>query len=219
MMLLPIPAPPHRGGCLCGAVRYRYDAAPIAVVACHCRDCQKLTGATNLLTIYADRTAFVHEQGELARYRKRADSGREADYSRCASCGTRVWHEPHSAPQWVFIAAGTLAGRPPIVLLREDNVRRGFFEETEFIAVRRRLAPDLADFVTFLHVTGWRWRSEAARLRWTESPSRRSCSEASRDVTVPRPPSSSGRVRPRIAVEPCRHPPRSSTTRPIRRSD
>jgi len=41
-------------------------------------------------------------------YRKRADSGREADYSRCASCGSRVWHEPHSAPQWVFIAAGTL---------------------------------------------------------------------------------------------------------------
>lgn len=103
-----IPAPPHRGGCLCGAVRYSYDAAPLATVACHCHDCQKLTGATNLLTVYADRTAFRHEQGELARYRKRTDSGREAVYSRCANCGTRVWHEPDSAPQWVFIAAGTL---------------------------------------------------------------------------------------------------------------
>ena len=104
----PIPAPPHRGGCLCGAVRYSYNAAPLATVACHCRDCQKTTGATNFLTIYADRTAFRHEQGELARYRKRADSGREADYVRCATCGTRVWHEPLAAPQWVFIAAGTL---------------------------------------------------------------------------------------------------------------
>ena len=75
------------GGCLCGAVRYSYDAAPLATVACHCRDCQKLTGATNLLTIYAERAAFRHEQGELARYRKRADSGREADYVRCARCG------------------------------------------------------------------------------------------------------------------------------------
>ena len=82
----PVPAPPHRGGCLCGAVRYSYDAAPLATVACHCRDCQKLTGATNLLTIYAERAAFRHEQGELARYRKRADSGREADYVRCARC-------------------------------------------------------------------------------------------------------------------------------------
>ena len=104
----PIPAPPFRGGCLCGVVRYSYDAAPLATVACHCLDCQKLTGATNLLTIYADRAAFRHEHGELARYRKRADSGREADYVRCASCGTRVWHEPLNAPQYVFVAAGTL---------------------------------------------------------------------------------------------------------------
>ena len=69
----PIPEPPHRGGCLCGAVRYSYDAAPLATVACHCRDCQKLTGATNLLTIYADRSHFRHEKGEVPRYRKRAE--------------------------------------------------------------------------------------------------------------------------------------------------
>ena len=65
------------------------------------------------------------------------------------------------------IAAGTLASRPHIALLREDNVRRGFFEAEDFESVRRRLSPDLADFVSFLYTTGWRWRSEAARLRWT----------------------------------------------------
>ena len=65
------------------------------------------------------------------------------------------------------IGAGTLTSRPHIVLLREDNVRRGFFEPAEFASVRGRLSPDLADFVSFLYVTGWRWRSEAARLRWT----------------------------------------------------
>jgi len=64
------------------------------------------------------------------------------------------------------IAAGTLPSRPHIPLLREDNVRRGFFEAGEFESVRRRLPPDLADFVSFLYTTGWRWRSEAARLRW-----------------------------------------------------
>ncbi len=65
------------------------------------------------------------------------------------------------------IAAGTLASRPHMALLREENVRRGFFEAGEFASVRRRLPPDLADFVSFLYITGWRWRSEAARLRWT----------------------------------------------------
>lgn len=103
-----IPEPPYCGGCLCGAVRYACSAAPLATVACHCRDCQKLTGATNLLTIYAEAAAFKHEQGAVKRHRKRADSGREADYVRCTICGTRVWHEALAAPQWIFIAAGTL---------------------------------------------------------------------------------------------------------------
>ena len=66
------------------------------------------------------------------------------------------------------IAAGTLAARPSIPTLREDNIRRGFFERAEFEAVRRHLPPDLADLVTFLYLTGWRWRSEAARLVWTD---------------------------------------------------
>ena len=65
------------------------------------------------------------------------------------------------------IAEDILPSRPRIPLLREDNVRRGFFEAETFEAVRNRLPSDLADFVSFLYVTGWRWRSEAARLRWT----------------------------------------------------
>jgi len=105
---LEIPPPPHRGGCLCAAARYRADGPPIATVACHCRDCQKLSGATNLLTVYFDRATFHHEAGELARFRKRGDSGREADYFRCASCGTRLWHQPLAAGRWTMVAAGTL---------------------------------------------------------------------------------------------------------------
>ena len=65
------------------------------------------------------------------------------------------------------IASGLLTSRPHITLLRENNIRRGFFESGEFDAIRRHLSPDLADFVSFLYVTGWRWRSEAARLRWS----------------------------------------------------
>jgi integrase len=64
------------------------------------------------------------------------------------------------------VAGGELPSQPRISLLREDNVRRGFFEADEFEAVRRRLPRDLAEFVSFLYTTGWRWRSEAARLGW-----------------------------------------------------
>ena len=51
-----IPNPPYHGGCLCGAVRYTLNARPMALNACHCADCQKMTGATNLLTAIADAT-------------------------------------------------------------------------------------------------------------------------------------------------------------------
>ncbi|MDB5739193.1 MAG: Gfa-like protein [Alphaproteobacteria bacterium] len=103
----PIPAPPYDGGCLCGAVRWRLSARPLAVNACHCTDCKKLTGATNLLMLLATREAFSHA-GDVERWRKRADSGRELDIARCRVCGTRLWHEPLSSPALVFVAAGTL---------------------------------------------------------------------------------------------------------------
>jgi len=103
----PIPAPPYRGGCLCGTVRYSLNARPLAVNACHCDDCKKLSGATNLLMLMAERTAFRRE-GNVDCYTKRADSGRDVDLLRCAKCGTRLWHEPRSAPNYMFIAVGTL---------------------------------------------------------------------------------------------------------------
>lgn len=103
----PIPDPPHAGGCLCGAVRYNYDARPLALNACHCNDCKKLSGAGHSAVVLGERAAFSHT-GEVKRWRKRAESGREIDIVRCAVCGVRLWHEPVQAPQWVFIQAGTL---------------------------------------------------------------------------------------------------------------
>ncbi len=35
----------REGGCLCGEVRYRIEAEPSDVAYCHCRMCQKTSGA------------------------------------------------------------------------------------------------------------------------------------------------------------------------------
>ena len=104
----PLPEPPYRGGCLCGQARYLYGARPKGLNACHCQDCKRLSGSTHAEMLLGLRADFVHEAGEVTRYRKRADSGREIDIVRCAQCGGRLWHEPLAAPQFVFVMAGTL---------------------------------------------------------------------------------------------------------------
>ena len=103
----PIPNPPYSGGCLCGAVRYSLNARPATMTACHCDACKKLSGATNLLVVTAPRETFHHLSGDVQRYRRTGDSGRQSDVVRCAACGTRLWHEPQSFPL-VTLTAGTL---------------------------------------------------------------------------------------------------------------
>ncbi|HKX35586.1 MAG TPA: GFA family protein [Rhizorhapis sp.] len=103
----PIPDPPYMGSCLCGAVRWKLEARPLAVNACHCTDCKKMTGATNVIMLIATNEDFSFT-GETHAYRKRADSGRELDIKRCAKCGTRMFHHNLASNALVFIAAGTL---------------------------------------------------------------------------------------------------------------
>jgi site-specific recombinase XerD len=55
---------------------------------------------------------------------------------------------------------------PPIKMLREDNVRRGFFEEDQFRAIRVHLSPHLQAVVTVAYLTGWRIPSDILTRQW-----------------------------------------------------
>ncbi len=66
------------------------------------------------------------------------------------------------------IRQGLLATMPPVVALREDNVRTGFFEPDQVDAVCRRLPLDEGDLVCFAYITGWRVRSEVFPLTWPQ---------------------------------------------------
>jgi integrase len=56
---------------------------------------------------------------------------------------------------------------PYIPMLKENNVRKGFFEHGEFIALREALPEYLKGFVTFAYKTGWRV-SEIENLCWNQ---------------------------------------------------
>ncbi len=64
--------------------------------------------------------------------------------------------------------AGHVLQRPYIPMLKEDNVRKGFFEREQFDAVRRHLREPLDHAVTLAYYTGWRMASEILTLEWNQ---------------------------------------------------
>jgi integrase len=66
------------------------------------------------------------------------------------------------------IEAGRVTHRPLIKPLKENNVRKGFFERGQFEALRAKLPAPLRAVVAFLFVTGWRVDSEVLPLRWRQ---------------------------------------------------
>ena len=62
--------------------------------------------------------------------------------------------------------AGRVLQRPYIPMLKEDNIRKGFFEREQFDAVRRHLTAPLDHVVTLTYYTGWRMASEILTLQW-----------------------------------------------------
>jgi integrase len=56
---------------------------------------------------------------------------------------------------------------PYIPMLKENNVRKGFFEHGDFIALRNALPFYLRPFITFAYKSGWR-DTEIAGLTWSQ---------------------------------------------------
>lgn len=54
---------------------------------------------------------------------------------------------------------------PYVPMLKEDNVRKGFFEHEEYLVVREAISEHLKDLVMFGYKTGWRV-SEITGLTW-----------------------------------------------------
>lgn len=91
------------GGCLCGQVRYVARGEPLNVRACHCRLCQRASGAAFFARAMFSLDAVARE-GETLDYRS---SPRLARMS-CARCGTLVFCLPNDAPPRIAVNLVTL---------------------------------------------------------------------------------------------------------------
>ena len=66
------------------------------------------------------------------------------------------------------IQAGKLIQKPHIPLLKEHNVRVGFFERDQFQAMLAHLPEPVRPAATFAYLTGWRIDSEVLPLEWRQ---------------------------------------------------
>ncbi len=97
------------GGCTCREVRFRLLSKPLFVHCCHCRWCQRETGASFALNamIEADRVVTLSGAPEVVL--TPSLSGRGQKISRCPTCHVAVWSNYSGAGDAVrFVRVGTL---------------------------------------------------------------------------------------------------------------
>src|SRR6266576_6277201 len=100
---------PLEGRCTCGAVRYRMTTKPLFVHCCHCRWCQRETGASFALNalIEADRVILLKGAPEVVN--TPSHSGKGQKIVRCPTCRIALWSNYAGAGDAMrFVRVGTL---------------------------------------------------------------------------------------------------------------
>jgi hypothetical protein len=92
------------GGCLCGDIRYRIKGTPFDADHCHCRICQKMTGA-----VMASWMDFKVEQltwvsGNPAEY----ESSKHVRRGFCSKCGTSLSFRDIRHPDYFTLTIASL---------------------------------------------------------------------------------------------------------------
>lgn len=79
------------GGCDCGHVRYGMIDKPLFVHCCHCRWCQRETGASFALNALIESHRIILLQGAPELTETPSASGKGQKIYRCPTCKIAVW--------------------------------------------------------------------------------------------------------------------------------
>jgi hypothetical protein len=102
------------GGCTCGSVRYRLNAAPMMVHCCHCRWCQRETGSGFVINAIVE-TSNLEVTGETVMVDTPSASGKGQKIMRCPKCHVALWsHYARRGTALAFVRVGTF-GDPSAV--------------------------------------------------------------------------------------------------------
>lgn len=98
---------PITGGCACGAIRYTCKEQPVAMLNCHCRDCQRSSGAPFASGIVVAVSA-TEITGVPKAHIVRGNTGGETTRSFCAGCGTPLFTRGEAVSEFMSIRFPTL---------------------------------------------------------------------------------------------------------------
>jgi hypothetical protein len=134
-------APPGlAGGCLCGAVRYRLDAAPFDAGYCHCTTCRRSSGAPVLAFASVPRALFIVTQGD-PRQRRSSEFGERWF---CGDCGTQIAMSVDYQPETIDFTIGSLDQpelvRPSFHLFFSEHIR--WFNPSDTFPRHEAMRPD-----------------------------------------------------------------------------
>jgi hypothetical protein len=97
------------GGCTCRFVRYQLVSAPMFVHCCHCRWCQRESGAAFALNALIDSERVLLLTGEVDVVATPTASGKGQKIARCPRCRIALWSHYAGAGDAIrFIRVGTL---------------------------------------------------------------------------------------------------------------
>src|SRR5438045_9795862 len=82
---------PLEGACPCRGVRYRMTDGPLFVHCCHCRWCQRETGASFALNALIEADRMVLLAGEPEIVVTPSNSGKGQKITRCPTCRIALW--------------------------------------------------------------------------------------------------------------------------------
>ncbi|KIX92592.1 uncharacterized protein Z520_11621 [Fonsecaea multimorphosa CBS 102226] len=82
---------PIEGGCDCGEVRYSMMTEPMIVHCCHCRWCQRETGASFALNAMIETERLKLLKNEPEYITVPSESGAGQSIARCPRCKVAVW--------------------------------------------------------------------------------------------------------------------------------
>ncbi|CAN5167957.1 GFA family protein [soil metagenome] len=96
-----------QGGCLCGRIRYRITAAPLATMVCHCDHCRKQSGSAFSVNLVVADDAF-EVVGQESVFEDVGESGLPVHRHFCSGCGSPIRSLLDAMPGVSAVKAGTL---------------------------------------------------------------------------------------------------------------